>query len=216
MLYAVGMIVRTRGYISAQMEDPARLDTCWQFVRNRCELITWGERYHFVPSDDGPENGLFLATQPGEVAGFHIDNTEGYLGSDMDSDHATLSQWSWYGRTIKARPPCKPKKQASVFAIYPVDLKNMGPKPVLKIGMAMDMRQDRYASKSFVLRVKVSHGWGTPATVVRQEEYDSTDPKYIRISMVKWAKKNIHVILEVDSQGAKTPPTVWLLNPYIS
>jgi len=188
----------------------------WQFVRERAEFITWGERYHFVPHDDAPKGGLVLARERSEVVGSRTNNVETFIGREQVSDPVTGAEWSWRGRTLQVRPPGKATPGATSFGIYSVNLAPAGEDPVLKTGLALAREQERGTSKSFILRVRASDGWGEPGQVLYETCHGDRDPVYAEISLAGYAGRRVHLILEVTACGTGQPPVVWLLNPYIA
>ena len=187
----------------------------WQFIRDRAEHIIWGERYRFTPRSTVPKCGLALATVEDEVVGFRRDGAEGFLGRQRNSRPTDSTQWLWRGRTLELRAPAGGQAPASVFGVFPVDLKQFGKRPILRVGLAKARQQPQEAAESFTLRVSIAEGWGQPPRLLRQRVHSSQDPSYMNVSLAQYARRSVRILLEVVAESAE-PPTVWLLNPYIA
>ena len=189
----------------------------WHMVRDRAEHIIWGERYHFVPRSDLPDGALALTTVREEVAGFRCDGVTGYFGRGQDTTDSTDgSECRWRGRTLQMRPPHKAGRPSSVFAIYPVDLKGLGDRPVLKVGLALAQQRGKRRRGNTAFRVRISTGWDDEGCLIREHSPLSEEPKHLQTSLARYASRSVHVILETESTGSsEPPPSAWLLNPHI-
>ena len=186
-------------------------DLEWHWVRNRCEHLTWGERYHFVPRRDAPEGAISLACADNEVAGFASAGVDGVFGRGETCECETAGRWQWRGRTLEARPP---RRGGSVYGRYAVDLRSAGPKPALRVGLALARQQASAAGAAYVLRVKVADGWADVPRVLAERTCTSQEPRYVTVPLDDCRSKSTHVILEVEAPAKG--PVAWLLNPIIA
>ena len=187
----------------------------WQFIRDRAEHVTWGERYRFAPRRTLPKGALPLAAVAHEVAGFCRNGERAFLAPQSTWQPADSMQYFWRGRTLELRPPADSQTPTSIFGAYTVDLRPFGKKPVLKLGLALARQQPPGGAESFTLRASVAESWHQPPKLLRQRVHSSLDPSYMTVSVAAWAGKSVHVILEVVTDHVP-PPTAWLLDPYIA
>ncbi len=189
----------------------------WQAVRGRALLLTWGESIRFVPNrKTGAGKTKDLALAPVEVVRFRVDGIDGYGGAgDLQGEYAGGSRWQWRGRVLEARPPCARTADSCVAGIYPLDLKALGRRPTLRLGMALAPDQPPDASRSCHLTVKVAEGWGGEPRVVARRRFDDHEPRYTSVSLAGARSPDAHLVLEVANGDGGAPPVAWLLDPHV-
>ena len=187
----------------------------WLFARDRCELLTWGERYHFIPSGRAPKGALVLACAEEEVPGYRLDAMEGFFGQGRTCEPTTGSRWRWRGRTLEVRPPQPPGRQRVAFGVYRLDGGALRKNASFRTGICLAASQDNGASESFRFRVKVADDWGKEARTLYETSCDSRSPAQVDVPLDGREKKRLHLVLEVISESEQASPTAWLLNPYV-